>query len=246
MERKMRGLIYVTDQTYVEFYRTLVRQNCPKTQLVLCDSIKDARNAMLERHMDFFLADFVVVRNKGMDISGFRFLESVRSVTEYRFTPIFLVTDMADERLFAYNRLHCYCYYQRPLCMNLFREDLIPYLSYLEKNSGKEKREEQVYFFRNRTALYTVSESELVMFKMQTRRGTVYTTDGSFEADVRVLRNCKELTGSDHFVKCNRECYVNPDFIRRVDRDQVVLKRNFGTVRLTECGKKNLERKMKK
>lgn len=63
---------------------------------------------------DLFLLDIHLNREEEEDRSGIWFAEEVRSMQQYEFTPLVMVTSIAGLEIEAYRRLHCYQYIVKP------------------------------------------------------------------------------------------------------------------------------------
>ncbi len=60
------------------------------------------------------LLDINLDMNDKEDISGITFAREVRMRREYAFTPIVMITSLANMELTAYRELHCYQYLIKP------------------------------------------------------------------------------------------------------------------------------------
>ena len=80
--------------------------------VVPVNSLEEARAALEEKALPFqaFLLDINLNMNDKDDISGITFAREVRMRREYAFTPIVMITSLANMELTAYRELHCYQY----------------------------------------------------------------------------------------------------------------------------------------
>ena len=63
---------------------------------------------------DLFFLDVNLEPEKDGDTSGIRFAEEIRSMRQYEFTPLVMITSVAGLEMEAYRRLHCYQYVVKP------------------------------------------------------------------------------------------------------------------------------------
>ena len=53
-------------------------------------------------------------RHRPGDTSGLNFVEDIRRLKCYGFTPVIIVTALQDEKLVTYEKLHCYSFVEKP------------------------------------------------------------------------------------------------------------------------------------
>ena len=230
----MNGLIFATDQQYLQFYRASIREACPDTRLIECGSVPEVKQSLDRRSTAFLIADFKISKPDGPDREGMQFLYDLRMGEEFRYLPLVVVTDLEDEKYFAYNRLHCFAYYRKPLNEDLFLQDVIPYLKHSVERAKWKEQIECLHIIKKRRDAYYVPECEMVRYEIHTHKGYIITMDDEIEIDVKNMKGMKELLSSKRFVQCSRADYVNMDFIRRVGSRTVELQGKFGEVTLSE------------
>ncbi len=237
----MRGLLYATDQQYVSFYRSFIREIRPDAQFVFCRKASEASQIILKERVDLILADLKIITRKGMDTSGLHFLNGVRNVRGYYLVPVVLVADVDDEGPFLKEDVHCYEFFRKPLNQEAFREKIGPLLRYADE--GRISPDiRALHFFRKRKCLYPVSEEELVRFELHSHNGLIVTLQDSYDVDIASLRKDEELLSSLAFLQVSRCDYVNKKYIQKIEQDKIVLKNDMGEVFLTDTGRENVKR----
>ena len=79
-------------------------------------SLEEARAALQDEANLFqaFLLDINLDEQKPQDASGMEFAREVRNDSRYVFTPVIMITSLANLELAAYRELHCYQYILKP------------------------------------------------------------------------------------------------------------------------------------
>ena len=75
----------------------------------------------LEENISVFIVDIILDTNALGDVSGIKFVERIRTIPEYKFTPIIITSSLEDPKLHSYSYLHCYRYFENLMTsMNLW------------------------------------------------------------------------------------------------------------------------------
>ncbi len=240
----MDGLLFATDQKYVEFYQDAIREGCPGTRLNLCQSGVEMIDTLFKTDVAFLLVDLAISRSGKIDDISMQELYSVRQDDRFRYLPLVLVTDLDDERFFAYNRLHCYAYYHKPLNKEVFLSDVIPCFRHAVSEHDLKEQMQALYTIKKSRSVYFVPECELVRYEKQRHKGMIITMDEEIELDIKNLSRMKRLMTSDSFVQCSRRHYVNLGFIHKVGSDNVQLRGGYGEVELSPDRREVVLRRM--
>ena len=70
--------------------------------------------------------------------------------------------------------------------------------------------------------------------------------DRTYDVDAEAIRSDAGLVDYERFIKCSRSDYVNPEYVRGISRDSILLDRNMGRVYLTPSGRRNLDLYLRK
>ncbi len=189
-------------------------------------------SALYKMETVFLLADLKLVTPHGVDVQSLNNLFLLRGDPRFRFLPMVLVTDLYDERLFAYNRLHCYSYLEKPLNRSVFLEDVIPYFQH-EVRRWQPPDREVFYAFRKRKTVFYVPEYEVVRYERHSHKAYIVTLDNKIDMDIKNLNRLQNLMKSEYFVQCSRSDYVNLNYIREVAMNKVRLRGEYGQVTLS-------------
>ena len=72
----------------------------------------------LEENISVFIVDIILDTNALGDVSGIKFVERIRTIPEYKFTPIIITSSLEDPKLHSYSYLHCYRYFEKSYDIN--------------------------------------------------------------------------------------------------------------------------------
>lgn len=233
----MNVLICVREEKYAEYYKTVIREMCRDANIYRCYMLREAWPKALTTRMDLMFFD-LPVREKGSEgTEWIRAMECLRRTPEYTLVPMIFITELEDIGFYAYNRLHAYACYQKPLNKRLFCRDIGELMSGISRKRAYDDFWDTVHFFRNKADWHVVRAEELVRVEKHSHFGYVVSVDHEFRADIRALRLDTELFCTGKLVQCSRSDYVNLRYIRSVEKGRILLKGKFGEVQLTAAGR---------
>ncbi len=112
-----RILILEDSKECLEAITVMVERVSGHVRAVPVNSLEEARAALggeAQPPFQAFLLDINLNTGDSDDISGITFAREVRMRKEYAFTPIIMITSLANMELTAYRELHCYQYLVKP------------------------------------------------------------------------------------------------------------------------------------
>lgn len=160
---------------------------------------------------DLFLLDIHLRKDEEEDQSGIYFAEEVRSMQQYEFTPLVMVTSIAGLEIEAYRRLHCYQYIVKPYIQAeieeivnkvLFHIQAIKTPSILVKKDGIN---------------YRISCNEIVYCKAIPRGVCLCMKGEQLNVPYLSMRQLLEQLPKEQFFQCHRMFVVNQDAVRYYD-----------------------------
>ena len=163
--------------------------------------------------IDLFILDIQLPDYRGTELG-----KQLRSMSEYRFTPILFTTELAGEELSAYREIKCYDFLVKPFNEQQFQQAVSAALE-MGRNLAKPpailriEQKQFVFEYDLNTVLYIESFG---------KRTVIHTTvDGETVSDnisgyslVRFL----ELAGPGHLLQCHKSFLVNPRCISKLDK----------------------------
>lgn len=195
-------------------------------------SLEEAREALADTSNLFqaFLLDINLDVNDDDDISGITFAKEVREVKAYAFTPIVMITSLANMELTAYRELHCYQYLVKPYDEDDI-EKLIAKLLFISYTG--ETREEFITV-KKEGINYKLFCKDIVCIKAIPRGVNIILTKEEIKVLYTSIKQLMEKLPQEQFVQIHRMCVINQNYIDSVDMVNGYLKLKNGTE--TEIG----------
>ena len=184
----------------------------------------------LEYHIDLFIVDVILNTRVPGDVAGTRFVESIRKIEKYAFTPIIFTTSLEDAELYAYAQLHCYRYFEKPYDNEEFITVVKEALRFKTV-----KEESRFYNYKKDGVHYAVKVDDIVYFQNNRYHVFIHCTNGTIiEAPYKSNRLILLELNSNRFIKCNKNTIVNIDFVANTDpvNRYIELTKGHGTLEL--------------
>lgn len=184
----------------------------------------------LEYHIDLFIVDIILNTNIPGDVAGTKFVESIRKIDKYAFTPIIFTTSLEDANLYAYAQLHCYKYFEKPYDNEEF---IMVVKEALKFKTVKE--ESRFYNYKKDGVYYAVKIQNIVYFQNNRYNVFIHCADGKvIEAPYKSNRLILLELNSNRFLKCNKRTIVNIDYVSNADsiNRYIELVGGYGTLEL--------------
>ncbi|MDE7322905.1 MAG: LytTR family transcriptional regulator DNA-binding domain-containing protein [Lachnospiraceae bacterium] len=180
------------------------------------NSLEEARAALEEEAQppfQAFLLDINLDINDKDDISGITFAREVRLKREYAFTPIVMITSLANMELTAYRELHCYQYLIKPYNQQDI-EKLAGKLLFLSQQG--ETRDAFVVVKKD-SINYKIFCKDIVCVKAVPRGVQLVLLKEEMKVPYLSVKQLLERLPDNKFLQVHRMCVVNQDYIDYVD-----------------------------
>ncbi|MDE7204708.1 MAG: LytTR family DNA-binding domain-containing protein [Lachnospiraceae bacterium] len=211
-----RILILEDSKDCLNAVTVMVERVSGHVRAVPVNSLEEARAALndgAQPPFQAFLLDINLDIDDNEDISGITFAQEVRMRKEYAFTPIIMITSLANMELTAYRELHCYQYLVKPYN----EEDIQKLIGKLLFLSQQGETRDTFVVVRKDGINYKLFCKDIVCIKA-IPRGVDFVL---LKEDLKVLylsiRQLLEKLPSDKFLQVHRMCVVNQDYIDYVD-----------------------------
>lgn len=240
----MKKILVLEDNPVTLVYITsLIQEMDPKNTIFECSDVKDAYQYVLEKDIDLFIIDIILDTSRPGDSSGLKFVDGIRRIDRYAFTPVIFVTSLEDARLYTYEKLHCYSFIEKPFDSNKLKEMVMQCLNF---PSVEQKR--KTMYFRKEGIILAADREDIVYAESINHILNIHTTQGDLLSIPYVtLKKFMSDVDSDDFVQCSRSTVVNRCYIHNVDiTNRVIqLKNQLGTVEIGIMYKKGLKEILK-
>lgn len=206
-------LILEDNAAMLEYLSDIMRKISMKAEVFSFDNIRDAYQCALERTIDLFILDIILDTGRPGDSSGLMFAENIRQVGHYGFTPIIIVTSLEDERLFTYEKLHCYGFVEKPFDRRKLERMAEEALSF--PGTGYKER---TLFFRKDGIILAVERDNIVYAESLNHVLHIHTCQGDvLKIPYMTIKRLLAEADSSDFLQCSRNMVVNRRFIHNVD-----------------------------
>ena len=219
--------------------KTIICELDIKSEIYTCDNLQKAYQYTLEQTIDLFIIDIILDTSKPGDASGLKFVESIRKIGYYAFTPVIFVTSLEDSRLYTYEKLHCYSFLEKPFDSNKLKNVLIQCLEFPEV-----RREEKTLYFRKDGIILSVESSDIVYIESMKHILNIYTVNKDvIQIPYVTLKKLLEDADNMNLIQCSRSTIINKKYAENIDvpNRMIQLKNGFGRVEIGIMYKKYMK-----
>lgn len=232
-------LILEDNKNTLRHLAAIVREADAKCEVIALDNIKDAYKCALERKIDLFIIDIILDTRRPGDSSGLRFVDSIRKINNYAFTPVLFVTSLEDSKLYAYEKLHCYNFVEKPFDTDKVRQ----MVAHCLKFPGFQEEDKTLYFRKDGIVL-AVDRSDIVYAESVNHIMYIHTRrSDTLEIPYLTLKRLLDEADSPDIIQCSRSAIINKRFVHNVDMTNriIQLRDNYGRVEIGLMYKKLLK-----
>ena len=206
-------LILEDNAVMLEHLSDIVQEIGIKTTVFLFDNASEAGQCALKHTIDLFIIDIILDTHKPGDTSGLSFVEDIRSVKRYGFTPVIIVTSLYDEKLVTYEEFHCYSFIEKPFDEGRMKRLIEEALAF----PGTDNRT-KLMKFRKDGIILTVEREQIVYVESVSHVLHIHTAyDDIIHIPYRTIKGFLEEADSDNFIQCSRNTVINRKFIHNID-----------------------------
>lgn len=206
-------MILEDNEEMLKFLSELIKKMLPDAQLYMFRSMTGVYETVMNTYIDLFIVDVILDKSVPGDTSGIRFVEKVRGVLKYEFTPIIFITSLQDPKFYAFNQLHCYSFIEKPIKPGYVEETIRKALRF--RSNGYN---DPVLFFRKDGLIITIRCSEIIYIESINHRQHFHLVKNKME--VIPYKTCGQILaeiGNGDFFQCNRSTIINRRYVECVD-----------------------------
>ena len=221
-----RILILEDSEESLKAITAMVENVSNKVTAVPVKSLEEARRAVktAQSHFQAFLLDINLDSNDNDDVSGITFASEVRAMKQYAFTPIVMITSLANMELKAYRELHCYQYLVKPYN----EEDITELVGKLLFMAQSGETRENFVLVKKSGVNYKIFCKDIICLKAVTRGVCFTLTKEELKVPYVTIKQLLEKLPSESFIQIHRMCVVNKDYIDYVDMVNGIVKLKGG------------------
>ncbi len=230
-------IILEDNSTTLEQLRQLVLE-CGAYHVYALDNFEDACACVMKNTIDLFLVDIILDTGKPGDTSGLLFVERIRQMEQYMFTPVIFITSLEDPRMYTYENLHCYGFLEKP-----FDPERVRTLVRNSMHFPKTAQEDKTLFFRKDGIIMAVNRNDIVYVECINHMMRIHTVKKDYlEIPYYTMKKILAEIDSADMIQCSRSSAVSRKFIHSVDIPNrfIQLKDGLGTVEIGLTYKKSM------
>lgn len=210
----MSVLILEDNRQILNVLEELVMSVAEDEKVYATDNVGEAYKIAMETSIDVFLLDIILYTDKKGDTSGMQYAQSMQKLERYRFTPIIFITSLEDPEMYALRDLHAFGYIEKPFApsqvKNLLRDAL---------HFKTQKETDAMMFFRKDGILYPVKCNRVIYMELIKRKICIHMKNGDvLSIPYKSFREIMEEANYEKFVQCSRNCVINIDYIKNIDK----------------------------
>lgn len=180
---------------------------------ILCASDqKEAYQIAMEYQIHIFLVDIILTTSQTGDVSGLRFVQEIREVKKYFFTPVIIITSLEDPKLYSYSQLHCFKFIEKPFNAKQVQSCVLKVLDFPVVFD-----EERYAYFRKDGIVYSARLLDIVYIENMRRKVIIHCVKEDMEIPYKTCDAIMEELDSELFLRCSRYHIINRRYIEQID-----------------------------
>lgn len=231
-------LILEDNRDTLALLTTMVRSVSGDVMIYAVDNVKDAYYSVMESTIDLFIIDIILDTSRPGDVTGLKFVDRIRRIEKYQFTPVLFITALEDHRLHSYEKLHCYDYIEKPFDEKRVREMIRQCLKFQVAPPTPLN-----IFFQKDGIAYSFRPQEIIYVESSGHTLYIHLSKETVEIPYITLKQVIDETSEYGFVQCSRNTIVNREYIINVDMtNRFIRLKPDNRVEIGEKYKKELKR----
>lgn len=234
-------LILEDNRKTLDYIMAIIEEMHQQCVLLPCQDLQKAYQITLEKRVDLFIIDIILDTGKPGDASGLQFVDNIRKIERYTFTPVIFVTSLEDAKLYTYEKLHCFSFIEKPFDP-LKLQKLVKKCLAFPRLEEKEK----TLYFRKDGIILAVEREEIGFVECRNHNLIIYTANGD-QLTIPYITIKKFITDveSSDFIRCSRSSVVNRKFVKNIDITNriIQMKNDIGNVEIGVMYKKEMKEK---
>ena len=210
----MKKVLIVEDNhEMAEQLKQLVHQVDASVQILMSDCVETAYSHAMKYTIDLFLVDLILVPGKkGGDMSGAEFIQKIRGVNKYFFTPVIIVTSLYDTKMYMYSETHCFQFVEKPFAPEKMLQLIENALRHTTKSDDQKN-----WYYRVDGMVGAVPIGEIIYAKSRQEEMTITTVRDSIHISYKTCQEMLKELDTHEFEMCQRGVIVHRKFIERID-----------------------------
>ena len=206
----------------------MIRDCVANIEIHVIDNLQDAIVWVSQTDIDVFFVDVALSTTEPEDLSGIQFVEYLRDINKYLFTPVIFITSLQDKLSYAYEKLHCYGCIEKPFHLKPVKKLLLQCLKF-----PRISEQNHTLLYRKGGIVLTLQTEDIVYAQSRDHVLCLHRRKGDI-LQLSYITLKQFLKDVEHFgfIQCNRSMVVNKRYIESVDfvNRYILLKDDYGRV----------------
>ena len=205
-----------------EYLKALINEIDIKALIFAFPHPAEGYRCALENDIDLFIVDIILDTGKPADSSGLKFVSQIRKMGKYSFTPVIFVTALEDSRLYTYEELHCYRFFEKPFDARELQEEIRYCLTY----SGVKPKKKRLYY-RKEGIIISLKQEEIVYAESSCQFLLLYLNNRK-KVSLPYITLKRFLADAEHkdFIQCSRRAVIALEYVDNVDFSNGIISLN--------------------
>lgn len=214
----------------------IIRTVNEDSEVYLCREASEARRIALHNRISVFMVDIMLKHEEDGDASGIEYVDYIRSTETYKYAPVIFVTGFEEQKMYAYESLHCYKFLSKPYLV----EEAVSVIGEAMELSDRYSDKSHSIVLKDSNTVMELKVSEIVYVTSSDRRFIIKTKDDLYVFYNRTISDVKKELTDYGFFQCSRTTMVNREFIKSVNlrEKEIVLKNDYGNISFGRIYKK--------
>lgn len=211
----MGHILLVEDEpAAVTLIRRFMEKYASEYNLVTFAKAAEALSYAAKIRIDLFILDIQL-----LDYRGTKLAKQLRSMAEYRYTPILFTTELAGEELSAYREIKCYDFLIKPFTEAEFQEAVQAALE-----MGAQMREvPEILRIEQKQFLFEYEIKSILYIESFGKKLLIHTVQsGGAEVTDQIsgyrLSGLLGMVSDNKLIQCHKSFLVNPVHIYKIDK----------------------------
>lgn len=220
-------LLVEDDASTVKLIKQYISETGGDTKITSFSRATEALQYAKNEVIDLFILDIQLLDYKGTSLAI-----QIRSMPEYKYTPIIFATALAGEELIAYRETKCYSFLIKPFSKAEFKKAFNDALELSKRitTTSKTIRIEQKQF------IFEYEVKNIVYIESFGKRVVIHTRDNDASGGDTIsgysLAKMLELIDNPAVVQCHKSFLVNSEYIDKIDKQQRILYLKYSTAQI--------------
>jgi len=219
----MKNILILEDkEPHLEALSNIVSEVGSGIRIYRATTVSKAYQIAGEVNIHLFLIDIILQPEKQFDVLGLEFAQEIRKIHRYEFIPIIFITALEDPKLFAYSRVHCYSYIEKPFDAERVKNVVKEALKFPIQETN-----DRIAFFRREGIIYAKAVKDIIYVESSRRKVVIHCKEEVLEIPYMTCDDIMRELNSEAFIQCSRYVIINKNYIETIDYSNRYLKLKY-------------------